>query len=61
MSKTRKTLAVCLAISAISTVVMVVSSIINPESASIATIVCTGIVPVVLCISLLSSAKDEGK
>lgn len=59
MAKTRKILAICLAVSAIATVIMVVNAIISPESSSLLTIVCTGIVPVVLCIALISSKKDD--
>ena len=59
MSREKKILAVCLAVSAISTVIMVISSIINPDTSSLPIIVSTGIVPVVLCIALLSSKKDD--
>lgn len=58
MSKTRKILAVCLAISAIATIVMIVNAILSPETSSIPVIVSSGTVPVVLCIALLSSKKN---
>jgi hypothetical protein len=52
-------LAICLVISAIATVVMVVSAIINPETASIPTITASGVVPLALIASLLASKEDE--
>ena len=59
--KQRKTLAICLAISAISTVIMAINVVINPDKSSIPVIACTGIVPVVLIIALLSSKKNDDK
>ena len=61
MSKTRTILMVCLAIAAISAVVQVISAIINPQAVSIPVVVATGIVPVVLCIALIETKKEEVK
>jgi len=58
MSKTRKILTICLAIASISTMVLVVNTILNPETASIPVLVCSGIVPVVICIALFSSKQN---
>ena len=59
MSREKKVLAVCLAISAISTVIMVISEIISPGTSSLPTIIGTGTIPIVLCIALMSSKKND--
>ena len=59
LSREKKVLAICLAISAIATVIMVISEIISPETSSLPIMVSTGIVPIVLCIALISSKKDD--
>jgi hypothetical protein len=53
----KKILAACLSVSAISLVIQVVSMILSPETASVVTLICVGIVPIVLIIALLS--KEE--
>jgi len=52
LSRDKKILVGCFVISAISTVVMVVSAIINPETSSLPVIVSTGIVPIVWALRL---------
>ena len=61
LSKTRKILAVCLVVAVISTIVGVVSALLNPEAISMFTAASPGIIAVVLCIALISSKKDNGK
>ncbi|MCL2108270.1 MAG: hypothetical protein FWH20_02875 [Oscillospiraceae bacterium] len=55
MSKTKKILSVCLIIAVLSTIVGVISAIINPESAFFAASVGPAVTSVVLCVALLSS------
>jgi hypothetical protein len=57
MPKTKKILAVCLAVSAISLVIQAANMILSPETASVVTLVCVGIVPIVLLVALLSKEK----
>jgi len=59
MSREKKILGVCLAISAISTVIMVISAIISPETSSIPVIAATGVIPIVLLIAILSTKKNN--
>jgi len=61
MTKTRKILAVCLIIAFISTLVGVVSTVLNPEVVSMFTAAGPGVITVVLCIALISSKKDGDK
>lgn len=61
MSKTRKILAVCLVVAVISTIVGIISAILNPEAISILAAAGPGIIAIVLCITLISSKKDDGK
>jgi hypothetical protein len=61
MSRTKKLLLVCLAVSIAATLILVISAIIEPEKASPANIVCTGIVPIVLCLTVLPAKKSEEK
>ena len=59
MSKEKKILAVCLVISIISTIIMVVSAIISPETSSLPVIISTGVIPVVLCAAFISLRKND--
>ena len=61
MFKTRKVLVICLIIAVVSTIIGVISAIINPETISILTAAGPGIIAVVLCINIISSKKDDGK
>ena len=61
MSKTRKLLVICLIIAVISTIIGLISAILNPEAISILTAAGPGIIAVVLCINIISSKKDDGK
>ena len=61
MLKTRQILSVCLAISVISTLIIVTNTIMNPEKSSLASTVCTGIVPIVIFIALLSDKNGRKK
>jgi len=46
-------------ISAIATVILVINAIISPETSSLPAIISSGVVPIVLCISLLSPKKND--
>ena len=59
MSKTRKILTVCLIVAVISTIVGMVSAILNPDVVSMFTAAGPGFIAVVLSIVLISSKKDE--
>lgn len=61
MFKTRKVLVICLIIAVVSTIIGVISAILNPETISILTAAGPGIIAVVLCINIISSKKDDGK
>lgn len=61
MSKTRRILAICLVIAAVSAVIQIVVFILKPEAISIPVLVCTGIIPITLSIALFSSKKDDAE
>ena len=61
MSREKKILLVCLAISAISTIIMVISTVISPETSSMPVLIAAGVVPIVLLVAILSAKKDDKK